>query len=301
MTKRQLIIISTVILLPMILGIILLIQRNSLGQEGMNMGVGPKIGLVRIVDVIYSSDRYTKLLREFREDKNIAGVLLRIESPGGAAAPSQEIFEEVFKFRSADKPIVVSMGNVAASGGYYIAAGANRIFANPATITGSIGVIFRLARYYKLADKFGVEFESIKSGRYKDAGNPFKAMTSEERAEFERITNDTYDQFVTDVAKARDMPTDTILALAQGRIYTGREAQKVGLVDTLGNYEDAVDYLKAWCGIKGKPDIVDKKERIPLWKELFSQELFKHVPDISQAIVPSGCYCLFEGVTFIDK
>jgi protease IV len=197
MTPRQKTILILLLCAPVMIGLALIALENSHSVRNPVFAEmqSKKIGLVRIVDIIYSSENYVWQLEELRKDKSIGGVLLRIESPGGAVAPSQEIYKEILRYRQDDKPLVVSMGNVAASGGYYIACPAMKIFANPGTLTGSIGVIFRFPQYYKLLDKVGIKMETIKAGRNKDIGSPHREMTKEERTLLQGLIDDTHEQF----------------------------------------------------------------------------------------------------------
>jgi protease IV len=253
-----------------------------------------KIGLVEITDVILSSDAVVKQLRTLREDESIAGVLLRVDSPGGAVAPSQEIFHEVMKFRSANKPLVASFGNVAASGGYYVACPARRIFADPGTITGSIGVIFSFPKYYKLLDKLGISMQVLKSGEVKDMGSPDREMTPEEKKLFEGILTDIHEQFINDVCTARSLSVDSLRPIADGRIMTGKQALRSRLVDTLGGLQDASDYLKKLAGLSSSALVVEKKKHESLLHRLLIGELAGKFPALENTFVPAGSYFLYD-------
>jgi protease-4 len=253
-----------------------------------------KIGLVEITDVILSSDAAVKQLRMLREDESVAGVLLRVDSPGGAVAPSQEIFHEVMKFRDVKKPLVASFGNVAASGGYYVACGARRVFANPGSITGSIGVIFSFPKYYKLLDKLGISMEVLKSGEAKDMGSPQREMTPEEKKLFAGILTDIHEQFIADVCRARSLSADSLRPIADGRIMTGRQALRSGLVDTLGSLQDAADYLRKLAGLSPSAEIVEKKKREPYLHRLLFGELAEKFPALQNTFVPAGSYFLYD-------
>jgi protease-4 len=183
-----------------------------------------------------------------------------VDSPGGAVAPSQEIYEEVRK-AVAKKKIVVSMGSLAASGGYYISAPASRIVANPGTLTGSIGVIMEIPNLEGLMNKVGVKTEVIKSGRHKDIASVFRGIGREEREILQGVLDDVHDQFIKAVAEGRKMLPDHVKKLADGRIFTGKQAVGVGLVDELGNLEDAIKVAARLSGIKGEPGVVSKKEK----------------------------------------
>jgi protease-4 len=292
MTNRQKILIAAVCLAPVFIGMVFLLVDPSAVSSPLT---GRKIGLVQISDVILASDPYIKQLQSFREDNTIAGVLLRIDSPGGASAPSQEIFSEVMKYRKINKPLVVSVGNMAASGGYYIASPAMKIFANPSSITGSIGAIVEFPQYYKLLDKIGVSLKVIKAGNFKDMGSPQREMTPADRALMQGMVDDIHEQFIRDVAAARSMSIDSLRPLADGRIFTGAQALKNRLVDTLGSYEDALAYLKGFTGIPLKTAVVEKKHRDSFLKTLIFGELSERLPFLKHAYSPAGSYFLFQG------
>jgi len=202
-------------------------------------------------DSIFSMGKSTssvkKKLKKAVKDDHVKGVLIRINSPGGTVGMSQEIYETIQELRSKGKPVVVSMGDIAASGGYYIASAADRIFANPGTLTGSIGVIMHLMNWQDTEKKIGIQSTVIKSGMYKDIGSPDRPMTPEEHALLQGIIMDTYDQFVSAVAHGRKMDKEVIKKLADGRIYSGRQAEKNKLVDQIGGYDDALVWLQKTC------------------------------------------------------
>ncbi len=219
---------------------------------------GEKIGLIRIEGTITRSGEVISSLKQFADDPSIKAIVLRIDSPGGGVGPSQEIYEEVKK-AAAKKDIVVSMGSLAASGGYYISVAATKIFANPGTITGSIGVIMEVPNVQGLLSKIGVKAEIIKSGKNKDIGSLFKSLTPEQRRILQGTLDNVHEQFIEAVAAGRKMPVDVVRKLADGRIFTGQQAKALGLVDQLGDLEDAINAAKTMAGIKGRPVIVEKK------------------------------------------
>jgi protease-4 len=182
-------------------------------------------------------------------------VVIRVDSPGGGVGPSQEIYTEIERL-AAEKPVVVSMGSVAASGGYYVAAPAQRIVANPGTITGSIGVIMNFTNYQDLLDKIGLKSNVITSGKHKDIGSSVRPMTDEDRAILQGLIDDVHQQFVAAVAKGRKLEIDVTSKLADGRVFTGRQAQAIGLVDDLGNFQDAVTIAAELSGIDDEPHLV---------------------------------------------
>lgn len=197
-------------------------------------------------------------LKQYRKDTSVKAVIVRLDSPGGVVAPSQEIYQELKKLQ-AKKPVVVSMGSLAASGGYYISVAAEKIVANPGTMTGSIGVIMELPNVQGLMDKVGIKTEVIKSGRHKDMASMFRSMTSEERALLQKLLDDVHDQFIEAVAEGRGMDEAKVRGLADGRVFTGRQALQLGFVDELGTLEDAVALAGKLGGIEGEPEVISKK------------------------------------------
>lgn len=193
-------------------------------------------------------------LKKFREDEKIKAIVVRIDTPGGAVGASQEIHDEIIKTRKV-KPVIASMGNTAASGGYYIAVACDHIMAAPGTVTGSIGVITQYFMIDELLKKFDLRWEIITSGKNKAIGSPFQDMTAEQRKIMQGLIDDIYDQFVTAVAQGRSMDKEVVRPLADGRIFTGRQAKEKGLVDELGNMYDAIDWAKNKANIKDKPDV----------------------------------------------
>ncbi|MBU6450840.1 MAG: signal peptide peptidase SppA [Cyanobacteria bacterium REEB67] len=194
-----------------------------------------------------SSSSALKDLRKALKNDKIKAVLLRVNSPGGTVPTSQELYQAVIDLKKKGKPVVVSMGDVAASGGYYVACAADRVVANPGTLTGSIGVIINLINFKGLADKVGVTPAVIKSGEFKDIASPYRPMTPAEHDILQALIMDSYDQFTTAVSEGRKLPIETVKKIADGRIYSGRQAQKLGLVDELGSYSDAVAALQKIC------------------------------------------------------
>ncbi len=214
------------------------------------------------------TDQVIKQLHEARDDESVKAVILRINSPGGSAAASQEVGVEIKKLRATGKIVVTSMGDVAASGGYWLAACTDKIYANSTTMTGSIGVYVPYANWEELYKKVGIYQEKIKSGPHKDILSPERTMTSEEREIIQLMVDDIYDQFVTVVAQGRNMDIDQVRKLADGRIYTGNQAKQLGLVDELGNMYDAIDGAAQLAGISGKPEIKEYGKYSP-WSMLF--------------------------------
>ena len=246
----------------------------SLSRSTLTLSLSNKIGVIPINGVIRDADAITEQLIAFRDDKQIKAIILRINSPGGGVGPSQEIYSETRR-TTKTKKVVASLGSVAASGGYYVASAADSVVANPGTLTGSIGVLMEFVRFEELLKKIGVEMQVIKSGEFKDIGSPNRKMTKEEREILTRLLQDIQNQFVTAVSQGRNMPEEKVLELADGRVFSGREAKRLGLVDSLGNFQDAVNVAKRMAHIRGKVKLVYpvKKRRSLLWDLLF-KDLF---------------------------
>ena len=213
------------------------------------------VGLIEVKGMILDSKDTIRQLRHFLKKENIKAVVLRVDSPGGVVAPSQEICDEVRKF-AVKKKIIVSMGSLAASGGYYISAPATMIYANPGTITASIGVILKLSNIEALIDKIGIKAYTLKTGKYKDSGSPVRQFTEEDRAMLQAVIDNTHEQFVRAVAEGRKLPVEEVRKIADGRILSGEQAKALKLVDRLGTLQDAIEEAGKQAGIKGEPDVV---------------------------------------------
>lgn len=235
-----------VILLSAIFSTMFTFSGKTTGFE-----LGDKVGVVKIQGAIIDAENTVDQLKTFRENPSIKAIVVRINSPGGGVGPSQEIYREIQK-ASKKKKVVASMGTLAASGGYYVAAAADSIMANPGTITGSIGVIMSYNNFEELFGKIGLSPVVIKSGQYKDIASPVRQMTDEEEALLKAFAEDLHHQFIDDVAKGRDMAVEDVREFADGRIFSGKTAQEIGLVDQLGNLEDAIDLAGRLAGIEGK-------------------------------------------------
>ncbi len=229
--------------------------------EGIIMGGRGQAG---ILNEQGGTDHVIKQLHEARDDNNVKAVVLRINSPGGSAPASQELGEEIKKLRATGKVVVASMGDVAASGGYWIAAVSDKIYANPATLTGSIGVYIPYSNWEELYKKIGISQEKIKSGPHKDILSPERALTAEERAMVQTMVDDLYQQFVAVVAEGRNMDEDQVRKLADGRVYTGHQAKDLGLIDEYGNLYDAIDGAALLAGMGPDPEIVEYGRNNPL-------------------------------------
>jgi len=232
---------------------------------------GDKVGVLEVKGVIGNVQPTIEELAKFRKDGSVKAVVVRIESPGGGVSPSQELYQEIRR-TVREKPVVVSMGSVAASGGYYIACAAQKIYANPGTITGSIGVILQFTNFEELLKKIGFRMEVVKSGPYKDVGNPGREMTAEEKAYLQDMVDNVHQQFVRDVARGRRMKVEKVREVADGRIFTGEQAMELGLVDELGNLKDAINAAAKIAAIEGEPKIVyPEKEKKSVFDYLFDR------------------------------
>ncbi len=236
----------------LLLLIVLLLAHFSGGRKFSN---SDKVAVVKLEGVITDPTEIDEQLREVSERDDVKAVVLRINSPGGAVGPSQEIYGEVQKLRKS-KVVVASMGAVAASGGYYVAVAANKIVANPGTITGSIGVIVEFVNAEELLGKLGIKGYVVKSGQFKDTGSPLRGMTDAERKYLQALVNDVNGQFVRAVADGRNLKVEDVEKIADGRIFTGAQAKELGLIDSLGGLTDSIDLSAGLAGLKGKPVII---------------------------------------------
>ena len=260
-----------------------LIVNLSLEREGFALGpLSKRVGLVEIIGDIESSENVVDQLEHMRLDSSVRAVVLRLDSPGGGVAASQEIYEAVRKVRDADKPVVASMGGVAASGAYYIACAADSIMSNPGTLTGSIGVIMSFPNTEELFRKVGVRFEVVKTGKFKDIGSLSRPMTPEERQLLQETLSSVYEQFVSAIAEGRGLDRRDILPYADGRIFSGDQAHDLGFVDRLGDLNDAIQLAATMADIKGRPVVVRKVRRRMSLIDLF-QEKLNLVPGLSRS------------------
>lgn len=242
---------------------------------------------------ITNSKKTVDDLNYFNRKSNIAAIVVRLETPGGGVAASQEIYEKVSKIsKFSDKPIIASMGGVAASGGYYIALGADTIIANPGTATGSIGVIMSYPIIGDMMDKMGIQYETIKSGKLKDSGSPFRNITSEERKYFQGLIDDLHGQFLSVVAKERNIPINKADELANGQVYSGKQAVENGLIDMLGTFEDAVLLAARNSGHVEVPEIVYPPEDKKGLLDMLFGDIFQSSPIGNLFMFPAPEYKL---------
>jgi protease IV len=282
MNKKLLIALVSLYGLGLLCGVALVFKQASPSKAmriPMTRSAKDAVAVVQIYGPIYirqtagpsfsnnDADRIVKRLHKISQRNDVKAVVLRINSPGGSVAAVQEICEEVALLRTNKKIVVASMGDVAASGGYYIASQADRIIASPGTLTGSIGVILQMANVQGLFTKIGLKMETIRSGQYKDIGSSFRQLTPQEREMLQDLTDDAYIQFVSAVEKGRNFSREKTLGLADGRIYTGAQAKEAGLIDDFGNSEDAVALAAQLAGISGTPRVVGDVEP---WEQFFN-------------------------------
>jgi protease-4 len=248
----------------------------------------PSVALVPLEGEILASDDFVETLDDLADQPAIAAVVVRVNSPGGAVAPSQEMYSAIRRLAE-KKPVVASLGSVAASGGYYVASAADVVVASPGTLTGSIGVIMSLANVTGLLEKLGVQTNVLKAGEYKDMGSPFRPMSEEDRAAFQQMLDQVHTQFIDAVAAGRKMDAAAARRVANGRIYTGQQAKDLGLVDELGGLEEAVRIAASRSGISGEPNVerVSPRRR-PWWlRALLADE-------VSAPVRPAGAAGLVE-------
>jgi protease IV len=239
-------------------------------DEAVPMKWGAKVGVVEITGPITESKDVIKAITSFREDASVKAVVIRIDSPGGPVGAVQEIFREVMRLREAKK-VAASMGTTAASGGYYVAAAADRIFANPGTVTGSIGVVAQIADLGELMDLLKIKVTTIKAGKFKDSGSMTRALTAEEKGLLQDLVAEVHQQFINDIVKGRKRERAEVARAADGRIITGATAKEIGLVDELGNLQDAIAWAATAAGIGGKPNVVyPKKKRAAFFREILN-------------------------------
>ena len=272
---------------------LVLVASRFTGTPG-KLVMQDRVGVVEVEGVIVASKEIIEQLGEFHDNDAIKAIVLRIDSPGGGVGPSQEIHDEV-RIINADKPVVVSMGSVAASGGYYIAAPAREIFANPGTLTGSIGVIMEFTNFQELLEKIGLHSNVVKSGKHKDIGSPVRPMTEDDRAILQGLIDDVHGQFVDSIAAGRKLDVQKVRALADGRIFTGRQAKELGLVDHLGSLEAAIRRAGELGGIDGKPEVVYPAVEEPKLIDFLIQEASSQIRKIMLTQQGSGLQYVWSG------
>jgi len=264
--------------------IIALVSGSSDKTETVTVGSGDKVAVVDLKGVIASSDEVVRQMKKYRNNSSVRAIVLHIDSPGGGVVASQEMYEEVRAVRDGGKPVIVSMGSLAASGGYYVAVGGSYLVANRGTLTGSVGVISEFLQLKDALDKLGIGVKTIKAGKLKDAGSPMRAMNEDDQKYFQALMDDVHRQFIDVVARERKMDVEKVRELADGRVFTGEQALQLGLVDTLGTFEDAVRIAAVKVGIKGEPAIVRERKR-QMWYESFFGDAGETLKDLKQELI----------------
>ena len=281
MAKKSDVVIGVIIIVSFLFfSLVVLFAFMGISGEGelSLAGMGKKVAIIDLHGVINNSADIIRQLKKYTKDSSVPAIVMHIDSPGGGVAPSQEIYEEMKKAKENGKRIVASMGSVGASGGYYVACAADTIIANPGTLTGSIGVLLEFPVAEELFKKIGLRFEVVKSGEFKDVGSYNRRMTDAERKLLQSVIDDTYDQFVEVLVENRNLSEEEALKIADGSIFTGRQAKKVGLVDELGDLEDAIKIAGEMAGIEGPPKTIKERVRKITFFDLLTQqmeELFK--------------------------
>ncbi len=264
--------------------IIALVSGSSDKTETVTVGSGDKVAVVDLKGVISSSEDVVRQMKKYKNNSSVRAIVLHIDSPGGGVVASQEMYEEVRAVRDGGKPVIVSMGSLAASGGYYVAVGGSYLVANRGTLTGSVGVISEFLQVKDALDKLGIGVKTIKAGKLKDAGSPMRAMNEDDQKYFQALMDDVHRQFIDVVVRERKMDVEKVRELADGRVFTGEQALQLGLVDTLGTFEDAVRIAAVKVGIKGEPAIVRERKR-QMWYESFFGDAGETLKDLKQELI----------------
>jgi protease IV len=267
---------------------------SAISGKRKNLLASEKVGVATVEGVITDAGEVIDQLEELGKDDSISAVVVRIDTPGGAVAPSQEIYGAVRELKK-KKKVVASIGSIGASGGYLIACAADRIVANPGSITGSISAVMHLLNAEGLLNKIGLKPSVIKSGKYKDIGSPSREITPEERAILQAVINDMNDHFIDTIAAERKMPKEKVRAIADGRIFSGRQAKQAGLVDELGDMNHAIEIAGTMSGIKGKPEVVYSGKKKSYWNVLFKNCFSALVAEWkNQEASTAGAYYIYE-------
>ncbi len=275
--------------------LLVIIAAGWFSGRSMVVSVGDKIGVLEVEGAITDARRLVQQIDDFRDESNIKAIVVRINSPGGGVGPSQEIYAEL-KQLAAQKPVIISMGSVAASGGYYIAVAGERIFANPGTITGSIGVIMSFPNYQELMGKVGVHTEVVKSGRFKDIGSSTRPFSTAERELLQGMIDDVHQQFVEAVSEGRNIPIDRLQPFVDGRIFSGRQAKDAGLVDELGSFTDSIKYAAKVAGLGDDPDLVYPEQESTGLFERYLQNVVSRYLGVTLPLKPlAGPQYLWNG------
>src|SRR5919109_4300807 len=266
MGRRLTVVVATVLVFVGVAALFL-VFGTSVGRRGEDGGplFGPRVAVVELEGLIAETDDLVRELRHHRENPFVRAVVIRINSPGGVVGPTQEVHQALKRLRETGKPVIASLGAVAASGGYYIAVAADQIYASPGTLTGSIGVIMQMANLENLFKKVGVDYVVVKAGRYKDLGNFSRAMSTDERRVLQDLLDDVHGQFIEAVAAGRKLDRADVVKFADGRVFSGVQAKELKMVDTLGSLEDAVNEAAKLAGLSVPPAVVRPSKRFTIF------------------------------------
>jgi protease IV len=278
MGRRLTVVVATVLVFVGVAALFLLFG-TSMGRSGDGGGplFGPRVAIVELEGLIAETDDLVRELRHHRDNPAVRAVVIRINSPGGVVGPTQEVHDALLRVRQAGKPVVASLGSVAASGGYYIAVAADQIYANPGSLTGSIGVIMQMANVDALMKKVGVDYVVVKAGQFKDLGNFSRPMTPEERRVIQALLDDVHAQFIEAVAKGRKLDRSAVVQFADGRVFSGTQALGLKMIDALGGLEDALDAAARLAKLPTPPPVERPRRRFSLI-DLIRNELGLTVP-----------------------
>ena len=277
MDRRLTVIVATVLVFLGVAALLLLFGSMGRGADGGAPLFGPRVAIVELEGLIAETDDLVRELRQHRDNPSVRAVVIRINSPGGVVAPTQEVYDALLRVREAGKPVVASLGAVAASGGYYAAVAADQIYANPGTLTGSIGVIMQLANVDTLLKKVGVDFVVVKAGQFKDIGNPARAMTPEERRVVQSLLEDVHGQFIEAVARGRKLDRSAVVQFADGRVFSGTQALGLRMIDALGGLEDAVNAAAKLANLPTPPPVERPRRKFSIF-DLVRNELGLALP-----------------------
>jgi protease IV len=272
--RRRLTIVGVTVLVWLaVAGLFVMVVGGSRGGDGGGGSAlfGPRVAIIELEGIITDVDEIVRDLKAHRENPSVRAVVVRINSPGGVVGPTQELHDAILRMRQAGKPVVASLGAVAASGGYYTAVACDQIYANPGTLTGSIGVIMQLANVEQLMKKVGVEYVVVKSGAFKDIGNMGRAMTPDERRVLQALLDDVHAQFIGAVAAGRKLERDEVARFADGRVFSGVQAKQLKMVDALGGLEDAVLAAAKLAGLPSPPNVIQPKRHFSIMDLLRNQ------------------------------
>lgn len=281
MGRRLTVVVATVLVFIGVAALFLLFG-TSMGRSGAGGGApifGPRVAIVELEGLIAETDDLVRELRHHRDNPSVRAVVIRINSPGGVVAPTQEVHDALLRVRQAGKPVVASLGSVAASGGYYVAVAADQIYANPGSLTGSIGVIMQMANLDALMKKVGVDYVVVKAGQFKDLGNFSRPLTPEERRVIQALLDDVHGQFIEAVAKGRKLDRSAVVQFADGRVFSGTQALGLKMVDALGGLEEALDAAAKLAKLPTPPPVERPRRRFSLI-DLIRNELGLTVPSM---------------------